>query len=262
MIIIDAEILRQVAPRVGGAKGQRQSQIIAAVGHELQSTLERHAIDSRLRIAHFIAQTCHESDGYCTTEEYADGSAYEGRVSLGNTQPGDGPRFKGRGLIQLTGRANYDRMGKTLGLPLVGNPARASDPATSLVIACQFWSDKKLNAPADRDDIIAITKAINGGLNGLDSRRDYLSRAKAALARLEAPQFAAGTPAGRPVLQRGSDNESVTELQTLLQQKGYPVAIDGSFGAATELAVRQFQQTCNLVADGIVGARTWVALVG
>jgi putative chitinase len=153
-------------------------------------------------------------------------------------------------------------MGKKLGLPLVEDPARASDPATSLVIACQFWSDKDLDSPADRDDIIAITKAINGGLNSLDSRRNYLWRAKSALARLEAPQFAVDTPAGRPALQRGSDNESVTELQTLLQKWGYPIAVDGSFGAATELAVRQFQQSCNLVADGIVGARTWLALLG
>ena len=80
-----------------------------------------------------------EFDGFCTTVEYASGDAYNGRTDLGNTQPGDGPRFKGRGLIQLTGRSNYQQYGELLKLDLVQDPELAADPVISLRIACTFW---------------------------------------------------------------------------------------------------------------------------
>ena len=131
----------------------------------------------RLRIAHFLGQTCVESAGFRTTEEFADGTAYEGRKDLGNTEPGDGPRFKGRGLIQLTGRSNYRAMGKTLKLDLENNPAQAAEPALSLVIACEYWKSRKINDAADQDDVMRVTRLINGGLNGLDgSARVHLPR--------------------------------------------------------------------------------------
>jgi putative chitinase len=126
----------------------------------LADTLAKFQIDSELRVAHFLAQTCEESDGYCTTVEYASGAAYEGRADLGNTQLGDGVRFEGRGLIQLTGRANYDQYGDLLQLDLVGDPDLASEPATSLLIACEYWQQHKLNAFADQDDIETITRRI------------------------------------------------------------------------------------------------------
>src|SRR5215469_9026868 len=106
MLPVNADLLRAVAPRQSGRRAEQQARIIDEVGKILASTLEKYEINTPLRVAHFIAQTCHESDGYCTTEEYASGAAYEGRRDLGNTEPGDGRLFKGRGLIQLTGRAN------------------------------------------------------------------------------------------------------------------------------------------------------------
>jgi putative chitinase len=135
---INIDTLRQVAPRVSGANGAQQAKILQALSSVLADTLARFEIDNDLRRAHFLAQICHESDGFCTTVEYASGQAYEGRADLGNTRPGDGPRYKGRGLIQLTGRANYVQYGKLLGLNLADNPELAADPATSLVIACEF----------------------------------------------------------------------------------------------------------------------------
>jgi len=264
MIMVDTETLEAIAPRVGGAKGARQRGIIAAVGAVLHDTLERYQIDTPLRVAHFLAQAFHESDGMCTTEEYASGAAYEGRRDLGNIQPGDGVRYKGRGLFQLTGRANYAAFGPKIGIPdLVDQPERAADPAVSLLIACEYWKERRggLNPFADQDDIITITKAINGGLNGLPDRRLYLAKAKMALARTVAAGIAFNQPAGAPpVLRRGSRSGQVEDLQRALAKAGLPVAIDGDFGPGTEAIVRAFQAARGLAADGIVGPSTWAAL--
>ncbi|MCC6720131.1 MAG: glycoside hydrolase [Acetobacteraceae bacterium] len=140
-------------------------------------------IDTPLRRAHFIAQLAHESGAFRFAEELADGRAYEGRADLGNSQPGDGPRFKGRGLIQLTGRANYAAYGAAIGRDLLADPTPlASDPALAVDVACWFWETRGLNAMADADDVTRITRRINGGLNGLADRQANLGRAKFFLA--------------------------------------------------------------------------------
>lgn len=154
--MLDADFLSGVAPKFRGAKRRKQLGIIAAVAPVFEPTLARYDIDTRLRVAHFMGQVTHECDGFATTEEYASGEAYEGRADLGNTQPGDGKRFKGRGLIQLTGRANYQRFGRLLGLPLETKPPLAADPVTSLSIACEYWRDRDINRPADRDDLEVV----------------------------------------------------------------------------------------------------------
>jgi len=111
MILVDSQSMRELAYRYEGALGARQEIIIAEAGVVLASTLHAYGIDTRLRIAHFLAQTCHESMSYSTTEELADGSAYEQNENLGNVDEGDGVRFKGRGILQLTGRRNYAEYG-------------------------------------------------------------------------------------------------------------------------------------------------------
>jgi putative chitinase len=260
MLPVNADLLRAVAPRQSGRRAEQQARIIEDVGKTLASTLEKYKIDTPLRLAHFIAQTCHESDGYCTTEEYASGEAYEGRrEGLGNTERGDGPKFKGRGLIQLTGRFNYHSAGRRLGLPLIDNPPLAADPATSLLIACDYWQEHGLNTYCDGDNLIAITRIVNGGLNGLDSRRGYLAKAKEALARLQAGAIAA-RPGGPPTLHLGMEGEAVVSLQKALRDKQFLVSIDGVFGGGTETAVQQFQASEGLTVDGIVGPATWSRL--
>ena len=147
----------------------------------LQAGMAKRGIDSALRQAHFLAQLGHESMAFVYAEEVASGAAYEGRVDLGNTQPGDGKRFKGRGLIQLTGRNNYVAYGTDIGKNLTDgdNPTHvATIPSLAVDVACWFWDTKELNALADADDIIGITQVVNGGLNGLHDRKAYLRRAK------------------------------------------------------------------------------------
>jgi putative chitinase len=134
-----------------------------------------------LRRSHFLAQVGHESGELRYTEEIASGKAYEGRKDLGNTQPGDGPKFKGRGLIQLTGRANYVAFGRSIAADLTDGTACcrvAEDPAMAVQAAIWFWQTHGLNALADKDDLLAITRKVNGGTNGLDDRRRILDRAK------------------------------------------------------------------------------------
>jgi putative chitinase len=97
---------------------------------------------------------------------------------LGNNRPGDGRLYCGRGIFQLTGRANYANMGARLALPLEVEPEMAAQPYVSVQIACQYWTAHGINAPADADNIILVTRLINGGANGLASRERALARAK------------------------------------------------------------------------------------
>jgi putative chitinase len=135
-------------------------------------------ITTPLRLAHFIAQLAHESDRFKAMEEYASGVAYEGRADLGNTMPGDGRRYKGRGPIQLTGRANYREYGRKLGIDLEAHPEIAALPSIGMMTACRYWTVKGLNALADADNVEAITRKINGGTNGLADRKALLKVAK------------------------------------------------------------------------------------
>jgi putative chitinase len=151
--------------------------LLAAIAHADLTT--------SLRLAHFLAQCAHESSGFTTTTEYASGAAYEGRRDLGNVQKGDGRRFKGRGLLQITGRANYERYGKAFGLDLIGNPDAAAEFSAAALTAAEYWRDHDLNRFADRDDGRSVTRGVNGGLNGLESRMVYLARSKRALADLK-----------------------------------------------------------------------------
>jgi len=261
MIPVDAQTMREIAPRFSGEWADRQAAIIAAVGEGLAPTLQSYNITTRLRIAHFMGQTCHESAGFRTTEEFASGDAYEGRKDLGNSEPGDGRRYKGRGLLQLTGRANYRALGKVLEVDLENEPERAAEPLLSLRIACEYWKSRNINVPCDRDDLITVTRLVNGGLNGLEDRRLYTSRAKVAIIRIEGLMLGGTSPAkARPVLRRGSKGEAVAKLQIALRKLGFMLAVDGDFGVGTEVAVARFQRDQKLLVDGIVGIGTWAAL--
>ena len=140
------------------------------------------------RAAQWAAQLGHESVGLSALEEFASGAAYEGRADLGNTQPGDGVRYKGRGAIMVTGRANYrnlSRWAHAEGMAptptyFEDNPKALQSTEHAFVGAVWYWTVARpnLNAQADRDDLEAVTRSINGGLNGLADRRQRLQRCK------------------------------------------------------------------------------------
>jgi putative chitinase len=179
MITITPDLLRKVAPQYITNRELHVAQYgnINAIAPLLTVKMDAARINTGFRAAMFLGQTCEETMGFSTFTEMASGEAYEGRKDLGNIRAGDGPLFKGRGLIQITGRANYIAYGKLLGLDLVNNPESAAEPENAVAIAIEFWTQHKLNDLADRKDIQAITKIINGGLNGLADRTMYYTRA-------------------------------------------------------------------------------------
>jgi len=151
----------------------------------LNGTFDKFEISSILRRAAFLAQIGHESGELRYVKEiWGPTSAqlgYEGRLDLGNTEKGDGKRFMGRGLIQITGRANYDRCGKALDLDLLDEPELLEQPEYAAISAGWFWKMRGCNVPADMGDMVRVTKLINGGQNGLDQRLELYSRAIAVL---------------------------------------------------------------------------------
>jgi predicted chitinase len=168
-------VLIAIMPRLSVAKRAEY------LPHLRQAMLEHH-IDNPARKAAFLAQLAHESAQLRYMEEIASGAAYEGRRDLGNTQPGDGVRYKGRGPIQLTGRSNYRTYGSLLGVDLENNPALAATAQVGFRTAGLYWMKNGLNELADvPGNFKLITKKINGGYNGLEDRFKYYTSAKAAL---------------------------------------------------------------------------------
>lgn len=158
----------------------------AAQALALEQACIRFGIDSTLRKSHFLGQVAHESARGRYMEEIASGRAYEGRADLGNTEPGDGVRFKGRGLIQLTGRANYTDYSRAMygDGRAVRNPAMVARLPDAALAAGWYWQVKDLNTPAEADDIRAVTRIVNGGFNGLQDRIEKTEQAKRLFAEL------------------------------------------------------------------------------
>ena len=142
-------------------------------------------ISTILRRAAFLAQIGHESGELRYTKEIwgptPAQSKYEGRLDLGNTERGDGKRFLGRGLIQITGRANYTICGKSLDLDLLDEPELLEQPRYASLSAAWYWKWRGCNVPADMGDMERVTKLINGGLNGYEQRMEIYGRALSAL---------------------------------------------------------------------------------
>jgi len=231
----------------------------------------KYEVDTYLRVCHFLAQAAHEAASFRTLEEFASGAAYEGRKDLGNTKKGDGVRYKGRGIFQLTGRANYRTIGAKIDMDLEKNPELAELPEVSVLTALEYWKSRNLNRWADEDNVERITRLINGGLNGFDDRKKYLARAKAVIpksfkfAGTVQQQPLAGNTAPPPinplippivVAKRGDNSPYIADLQDMLIKKGAKITADGAFGPATEKAVKDFQKKNKLKVTGQIDTDT------
>lgn len=156
----------------------------------LEETCIQFGIDTMLAKAHFLAQVAHESGGFRYTKELwgptKAQARYEGRKDLGNVHKGDGFKYRGRGLIQITGRANY----RQYSMAVYGDdrcvlaPEMLEDEPDAARCAGWYWRSRHLNIPANRDDLESVTRGVNGGYNGLEDRRQWLAKAKAAFAEM------------------------------------------------------------------------------
>jgi len=180
-MLTDAQ-LQQIMPNLASARR-------ALFLPHLNRAMQEHAVDTALRSAAFVAQLAHESGEFRWMEEIWGPTVAQLRYEppselaqrLGNTQPGDGKRFKGRGPIQITGRFNYGKYGALLGIDLLADPARAAAPEVAFATAGLYWRSNGLNELADERQFVAITRRINGGTNGLADRQMYYARAQAVL---------------------------------------------------------------------------------
>lgn len=260
---------------------------------ELNKALPKYDIITDQRIAGFISQCAHESmdftamsenlnyreetlnkvfpryfgPGKRNAAEYAKNPEKianyvymdEFRTSkLGNTQPGDGWRFRGRGLKQLTGRDNYTRFAKDYNMTAEEAAAWVETKEGALASALWFWNTNKLNAIADTGNVAALTKKINGGDIGLADRQARYAKAMAALGgKITASVPAAAPAASGGSLRVGSKGEDVQRVQ-----KALGITADGDFGPGTERAVKAWQAANGLTPDGIVGPKTLAKLIG
>ena len=149
--------------------GKRRETFLAP----LNTTMLSYTINTPLRQAAFLAQLAHESGSLRYVKELASGEAYEGRTDLGNVAEGDGVKYKGWGLIQITGRSNYQACGSALGLDLLNHPELLEQPLEACLSAGWFWQSRRLNELADNKEFKKITKRINGGYNGYEDRLKY-----------------------------------------------------------------------------------------
>lgn len=254
--MITREMIKAIAPN-------SKEEIIGPLVGYLNMHMPKYEVNTYLRVCHFLAQAAHEAASFRTLEEYADGSAYEGRKDLGNVNRGDGKRYKGRGIFQLTGRANYRAIGAKIKMDLENNPELAESPEVSVLTALEYWKSRGLNTFADKDDVETITRRINGGLNGFDDRKNYLAKAKRVIPKNF--KFDASLTPPAPVNQivppivvaKPGDNTSyVADLQKMLVNKGWKIATDGAYGPKTEQAVKEFQKKMGLPVTGTIDTDT------
>ena len=172
-LTITADTLKAISPYVSTQRANTYADILNKCMREFG------LLDTAERAAMFLAQILHESGHLRYTEEIASGERYEFRADLGNTHPGDGKKYKGRGLIQVTGRSNYEQMGRAMALDLINHPEILTTPPNAVLSACTWWDLRgvKLNPLADSGNVERVTKIINGGLNGYTERKQLYDKA-------------------------------------------------------------------------------------
>ena len=255
-----ADAALEILPKYEINTPNRIAGFFAQCGHEsmnftaLSENLNYRAETLEKRFSKYFSKAGRNAADYAKQSEKTANVVYGGR--MGNVQEGDGYRFRGRGVIQLTGRDNYTAFGKTVGL----SPEQVIDYVQTkkgaLESACWYWASRKINIACDEGDIVKMTKLVNGGTNGLEDRRKHYEDALKVLGgAVPAPITNAASIPG--VLKKGSTGEAVKRLQDELGLED-----DGVFGPGTESAVKKWQAANGLAADGIVGPKTLAKLLG
>lgn len=246
----------------------------------------KYEITTPARIAGFVAQCGHESQNFKTLEENLNYSAeglnkifpkyfvragrdaqayhrqpekianivYANRMGNGDTTSGEGYKFRGRGVIQLTGKDNYSRFAKYIGKSLEETIEYLKTKQGALESACWFWKTNGLNEIADAGDIVAMTKRINGGTIGLEDRKKHYAHA---LAILGGKAIVSKSSASHSTLKRGDRGSAIEKMQRALG-----ISADGNFGPGTETALKRWQTANGLTADGVAGPKTLAKLLG
>jgi putative chitinase len=173
--------------------GKKLGSLGILLARAMAADFPKYGIVTPLRIAHFIAQSAHETGRFRYLQEIGSGrdanhdgyddylQKYDFRKDLGNNAVGMGPKYRGRGIFQLTGYFNYAKYGKRIGIDLTKLPEKAAEPEIAVLTACLYWTDRNINAYADKNDVVTVTKKINGGTNGLQERRDFTAKLMALL---------------------------------------------------------------------------------
>lgn len=257
-----ADAALEILPKYEINTPNRIAGFFAQCGHEsmnftvLSENLNYRAETLEKLFSKYFSKAGRNAADYAKQPEKIANVIYASRMKNGDTASGDGYRFRGRGVIQLTGRDNYTAFGKTVGL----SPEQVIDYVQTkkgaLESACWYWNSRKINIACDEGDIVKMTKLVNGGTIGLEDRRKHYEQALAVLGgAVPAPITHAEAIPG--VLKKGSTGENVKRLQAELGLED-----DGVFGPGTESAVKKWQAANGLAADGIVGPKTLAKLLG
>jgi len=257
-----ADAAMEILPKYEINTPNRIAGFFAQCGHEsmnftvLSENLNYRTETLEKLFSKYFSKAGRNAADYAKQPEKIANVIYAGRMSNGDTASGDGYRFRGRGVVQLTGRDNYTQFGKSVGM----SPEQVIDYVTTkkgaLESACWYWNSRNLNAACDANDIVKMTKLVNGGTIGLEDRRKHYEAALAVLGGA-VPAPIANAEAIPGVLKKGSTGEAVKRMQAELGLEA-----DGSFGPATETAVKKWQAANGLAADGIVGPKTLAKLLG
>ena len=256
-----ASVMRAVSPRA-------KTSVVAELAPHFDQMFEHYAIQPGEEQAEFIAQSAHETAGFTTLVEFGPKDyfkRYDGRKDLGNTKPGWGWLYRGRGIFQLTGFFNYRKFGPRVGVDLVKFPDKAAEGFYAAALACIYWCDRSIGQYARAGDVKTVTKKINGGLNGFRDRQVYLAKARKALGVKAPVQQLSGVGFMSVSLEEHDVplRSDVREVQQRLAALGYHMVgkADGMVGTSTVAAISAFQHDNGLDTTGQLDDATRSAIM-
>ena len=256
-----ADAALEILPKYEITTANRIAGFFAQCGHEsmnftvLSENLNYRAETLEKLFSKYFSKAGRNAADYAKQPEKIANVIYANRMGNGDTASGEGFKFRGRGIVQLTGKDNYTAFGKSVGMTAEQVIDYVTTKKGALESACWYWNSRNINAACDANDITKMSKLVNGGTIGLDDRKKHYEQALAVLGgAVPAPITNAASIAG--VLKKGSTGENVKRMQAELGLEA-----DGSFGPATEAALKKWQTANGLAADGVAGPKTLAKLL-